>query len=79
MSSKLIRFELNREGVRELLRGEAMQGVLMEYAQGVANSAGDGYSTWVGPNRANVSVTTATEEAYQDNLENNTLEKVIRS
>jgi hypothetical protein len=78
-STKLLRFELNSAGVRELLRGEAMQGVLMEYAQGVAHSAGEGYSTWVGPNRANVSVTTATEEAYQDNLDNNTLEKAIRS
>ena len=77
--SKLIRFELNSDGVRELLRGEAMQGVLMDYAQQVSKSAGDGYSVWVGPNRANVSVSASTEEAYQDNLENNTLEKVIRS
>lgn len=77
--SKLVEFKLNRSGVRELLRGEAMQNVLMEYAQHVADAAGDGYDAYVGPNRANVSVRIMTDAAYQDNLDNNTMEKALRS
>jgi len=72
------KFVLNREGVRELMRSDEMVGVLTEFADRVANRAGDGYSTHIGPNRANVSVVTDTDEAYYDNLDNNTLEKSIR-
>ncbi len=71
------KFELNEEGVRELMRSEEMQDVLETYAQQVAKNAGDGYepTTYVGENRANVSVRVmaVTEQAEQDNYENNTL------
>lgn len=77
--AKLIRFELNREGVRELLRSQEMQDVLVEYAQQISDRAGDGYDVFVGQNRANVTVETTTEEAYGDNLDNNTLEKAVRA
>lgn len=73
--SNLIKFVLNREGVRELLRSEEMVLVLTEYAEQVAHDAGEGYSVHIGQNRANVSVRTSTAEAYQDNLDNNTLLK----
>lgn len=81
MSKHLEKFVLNRAGVAELLKGQAMQNVLIEYAGQVAKRAGDGYDVYVGRNRANVSVavTTTTEEAYQDNLDNNTIEKALRS
>lgn len=72
------KFVLNRAGVRELMQSEEMIGVLKEYADQVAGRAGDGYSVHIGQNRANVSVETDTEEAYNDNLDNNTLEKSIR-
>ena len=72
------RFELNRAGVRELLQSQEMQDVLVDFAEQVANRAGDGYSVYVGTNRANVSVRTETEEAMADNLDHNTLEKAIR-
>lgn len=74
-----VKVELNSAGIQELLKGSAMQGVLISYASQIANAAGDGYSVHVGPKRANVSIRTDTEEAYNDNLENNTLEKATRS
>ena len=72
------KFALNRAGVRELMQSQEMQDVLVEFAGQVAERAGDGYSVYVGINRANVSVRTETEEAMADNLDHNTLEKAIR-
>lgn len=79
--SKLIRFELNKQGVRELLQSQKMQDVLEYYAEEKAKEAGDGYTTdvHVGKNRAYANIYPDTKEAYFDNLDNNTLEKVIRS
>ena len=73
------KFVLNRAGVRELMQSQEMVDVLVEHAGLVADRAGDGYDVYVGRNRANVSVETTTDEAYNDNLDNNTLEKAIRS
>lgn len=52
------RFELNSEGVKELLRGAEMQAVLKEYAETVKSEYGAGaeVGTYVGANRANASV-----------------------
>ena len=72
------KFVLNRAGVRELMQSQEMQDVLVEFAGQVAERAGDGYDVYIGMNRANVSVMTATEEAMADNLDHNTLEKSIR-
>jgi hypothetical protein len=72
------KFVLNRAGVRELMQSQEMQDVLVEFAGQVAERAGDGYDVYIGTNRANVSVVTATEEAAADNLDHNTLEKSIR-
>lgn len=76
--AKKFKFELNRAGVRELMQSSAMQSVLISHAGQVSAAAGDGYDVYVGRTRANVSVRTATDSAAADNLENNTLEKVIR-
>jgi hypothetical protein len=76
--SNLQKFVLNRAGVRELMKSQEMIDVLTEFAGQVATNAGEGYSVHTGPNRANVSVATDTDEAYYDNLDNNTLEKSIR-
>ena len=72
------KFVLNRAGVRELMQSQEMQDVLVEFAGQVAENAGDGYDVYIGTNRANVSVVTATDEAMADNLDHNTLEKSIR-
>lgn len=76
--SSSIRFELNSAGVKELLKSDAMVGILKSYASSIANRAGDGYDVHIGPNRANVSVETTTDEAMQDNYDNNTLLKAVR-
>ena len=79
--TKGFKFELNQDGVAELLKSEEMQAVLESYAADVAKNAGPGYepTTYVGKSRANVSVRVAavTEEAEQDNYENNTLLRSI--
>lgn len=72
------KFVLDRAGVRELMQSQEMPDVLVDFAGQVADRAGDGYDVYVGTNRANVSVMTATEEAMADNLDHNTLEKAIR-
>ena len=74
-------FKLNRNGVRDLLRSQEMQEGLLQYAQAVMKSAGDGYeiSSYVGKTRANVSVSTASKKAYQDCLDNNTLLRALGS
>lgn len=81
MSSKILRFELNESGVRELLQSKAMQSILRDKAEEKARLAGSGYESDVhlGKNRAYANVYPATKEARQDNFDNNTLEKVIRS
>ena len=72
-----VKFELNRAGVRELLRSQEAMNVCQEYANNIRNRAGDGYEvdTYVGTNRANASVYAATYEARKDNYDNNTLLK----
>lgn len=79
--SKLLRFKLNRKGVQELLQSNAMQNILGDYAEQKAQEAGDGYASEVkvGRNRAYANIYPDSKEAYFDNLDNNTLEKVIRS
>jgi hypothetical protein len=71
-----VRVELIPEGVRAMLRSEEVQQRLMEEA---AQRCPDGcaLSEYVGRNRANVRITTATEEAYREHLEYNLLEKAI--
>ena len=72
-----VRFELNKAGVRELLRSQEMMTVCKEYAERIRSRAGAGYevSTYVGTNRVNASVYADTYEARRDNYENNTLLK----
>ena len=72
-----VKFELNRAGVRELMRSQEMMSVCKSYADGIKNRAGAGYEvdTFVGRNRANASVYAASYEARKDNYNNNTLLK----
>ena len=72
-------FKLNRAGVRELLKSQAMQGVLKKYATTIKNRAGDGYEQdiYVGKNRANAMVKAETFKARKDNSKNNTLLKAV--
>lgn len=75
-----VKFQLNRAGVRELLRSQEATNVCRTYANAVRNRAGEGYEvdTYTGKNRANASVRAATYKARKENYENNTLLKSIR-
>lgn len=79
--SKKFEFKLNPDGVRQLLKSDEMMSVCQTYANGMKSSAGDGYATspYRGRNRVNVSVYAKTSKAAQDNLDNNTLLKAVRS
>ena len=74
------KFKLNRKGVAELMKSEEMQGILTEYASGVKNRCGDGYTQdiYVGKNRANAMVYAETYQAKSDNKKNNTILKAVR-
>ena len=74
----MAKFELNREGVRELLMSREMRGVVESYANGMSKRAGDGYNVRYGRNRVVAFVEPDTDEAKQDNLDNNTLLKAVR-
>lgn len=74
-----VRIELNSEGVRELLKSPEIMGICKQHAEQIAGRCGGGYevTTYTGQNRVNASVHAATDEAYRDNLKNNTLLKAV--
>ncbi|PRT65893.1 hypothetical protein [Streptococcus anginosus] len=75
-----MKFKLNRAGVADLMKSEAMQTVLNKHASNIKNRCGDGYEqdVYVGRNRANAMVSAKTVKAKKDNLKNNTLLKAVR-
>lgn len=72
-------FKLNRSGVAELMKSQAMQDVLNERAKTIKERAGDGYEQdiYIGKNRANAMVKAESFKARKDNSENNTLLKAV--
>lgn len=74
-----LRFTLNRRGVASLMKSAEMQAVLKEHASAAVSRAGSGYETssYVGRNRANVSIRTKSRKAVRDNNKNNTLLKAV--
>lgn len=81
MTTIVKKVKLNRKGVRALLKSEAMQNICYNYAAQVQQRSGPGYEVQKRqyPERNGAAVVPATYEAYRDNLENNTLEKAVRS
>lgn len=77
--AKKYRFELNRQGVKELMQSSAMKSICTEAANRVAERAGDGYevTTMVGATRVNARVSPANAHAYYSNLKYNTLLKAL--
>lgn len=75
-----IKFELNKDGVRELLQSDEMMSVCLEYANNAMNSLGSGYevTSVVGSNRVNAEVAAVSYSAKKDNSENNSILKAIR-
>lgn len=75
------KFELNREGVRELMQGEAMMQICKGHADSALSKLGDGYTvtTHVGKTRVNASVGAQTYAARKENSENNSILKAVLS
>ncbi len=76
-----VKFELNREGVRELLKSPEMMAICKEYADNAVSQLGDGYSvtTHTGKSRVNASVHADSFKARKDNLDNNSIIKAVYS
>ena len=74
-----LKFELNRAGVRDILRGSAMRGIVESHAGEMQSRAGEGYTVRYGRNRVLAFVETGSSEAFQDNYENNTVLKALSS
>lgn len=74
-------FELNRDGVRQIMQSAEMKVVLEETAQHIAQNAEGDYKvdTITGRRRANAEVSCASAQTYYDNLKNNTLLKAMAS
>ncbi|WP_455936799.1 hypothetical protein [Gemella morbillorum] len=74
------KFILNRAGVAELMKSPEMVAFLKEKAKVIQDRAGDGYetNTFIGKNRANISIKTKSRKAIRDNNKNNTLLKALR-
>ena len=75
-----VQIQLNRQGVRSLLRSEEMRAVLKAKADDMAQACGDGYRSglFFVPNRAVARVSAVSIKAKLDNLKNNTLLKAMR-
>ena len=75
-----VRIELNREGVRELLRSDEMKAICEGHANAALTRLGDGYETssMVGKNRVNAEIKAVSYKAKIDNLKNNSILKALR-
>ena len=72
-----VEIELNREGVRQLMRSPEMQAILKAQAETIKDHCGEGYEAYVAQTRAVAIVGTATEAAINDNSDNNTILKAV--
>jgi len=74
-----LKFELNRTGVRELLRSDEMKAVCMDYANNAVGRLGEGYSAnaYTGKNRVNAEVSADTYKARKENLKTNSILKAL--
>lgn len=72
-------FELNRSGVRDLLRSPEMLAICEEYANKALGNLGDGYkvTTHTGTNRVNAMVAAESYRAKKENLEDNTILRAV--
>lgn len=71
--------ELRDDGIQELMKSAEMIACLQSYADSYAAQLGSGYETdtYIGTTRANVAIKAVSDQAKRDNLDNNTLLKVV--
>lgn len=75
-----VRFELNRQGVAELMKSSGMQEIISSYETKVLSACPNiGYeaSTRIGKTRAVGIVKAASAHAYYENRKNHTLQKAL--
>lgn len=74
-----VKFELNHQGVRELLRSDEMMAVCRSCADAARSRLGEGYTvtTFTGRNRVNASVYADTVEARRENAAHNSILKAV--
>ena len=74
-----VKIVLNRDGVRELLKSQALMDECVKYANRAVAQLGDGYevTTVVGRNRVNAEVAAVTYEAKVENTKTNSILKAI--
>lgn len=78
--AKKIKIELNSDGIRALMKSDAIVGRLAEVAGGVASKAGPGYVAEAGAKgktRGRAFVQTTDWDSYEDNARNATLLKAL--
>lgn len=75
-----VKFVLNRDGVRDLMKSSEMMEVCKDYANGALSRLGDGYTvtTYVGKTRVNAEVAAETFKARRENSKDNTILKALR-
>ena len=76
-----LKIELNYKAIGDLLKSQEVIDELMRIGNSMKNQAGNGYGidSYIGKNRANVSIYPVTRKARKDNYSNNTLVKCSRS
>lgn len=74
-----VKFVLNRQGVRELMKSKEMMDICSEYANNALARLGDGYevNTYSGENRINAEVYAQSFAAKRENLKSNTILKAV--
>ena len=77
--SKNFKFELDRAGVRELLKSSEISGACEEVAAAAYAQLGDGYVMEPRnyPERSGYAIYPESREAEKDNLDNNSLLKAV--
>jgi hypothetical protein len=76
-----VKIELNSQGIREYMKSDSVKDMLSEHAERVMSNLGDGYeqSSYDGRTRVNVSIKANTSETIQDQYQNNTILKALKS
>lgn len=76
-----VKFELNKEGVKELMKSPEMMAICQGYAEKAQAQLGNGYevTTHTGKSRVNASVIAETFKARRDNANNNSILKAVFS
>lgn len=75
-----VEFELNENGVRELLKSPEMMAICKSYADNAMAMLGDGYevSTYSGQTRVNAEIAAVSRDAREENSASNSILKALR-